>query len=108
MISELTTGQRQAALLFLAVFAIGGLFLAAFGRADPIAGHGWLVLVFALLSLFGVLTRYYDPEPAADSAADWRYFWRLRNSHGRHGAFIMAHGQFKPTCRFTCAVSLYG
>jgi len=66
MLSELTTGQRQAAMVFLALFAFGGLFVAGFGGADPIAGHGWLVLAIALLSLFAVLTRYFDPEPAAD------------------------------------------
>ena len=71
MISELTTGQRQAALVFLAMLALGGLFVAALGRADPIAGHGWLVLVLALLSLFAILTRYYDPEPKADRSAEY-------------------------------------
>ena len=69
MVSELTTGQRQMALTFLAMLALLGLFVAAFGRADPIGGHGWLVLVFSLLSLFAVLTNYYDPEPAADRSA---------------------------------------
>ncbi|HRE44259.1 MAG TPA: hypothetical protein PKY87_09840 [Terricaulis sp.] len=71
MISELTTGQRQAALAFLAMLALGGLFLAALGRADPIAGHGWLVLVYALLSLFAILTYYYDPEPKVDRSTEY-------------------------------------
>ena len=40
MISELTTGQRQTALVFLALLAFGGLFVAALAGADPLAGHG--------------------------------------------------------------------
>src|SRR5688572_12991404 len=66
MVSELTSGQRQAALVFLVLLAFGGLFVAGFGCADPIAGHGWLVLAVALLSVFAIIARYYDPEPAAD------------------------------------------
>ncbi|HRE44205.1 MAG TPA: cytochrome-c oxidase, cbb3-type subunit I [Terricaulis sp.] len=66
MLSALTTSQRQAALGFLVLLAFIGLLVAGVGRADPIAGHGWLVVTFSLLSIFAIMTRYYDPEPPAD------------------------------------------
>mgnify|MGYP000922478346 CR=1 FL=1 len=65
MLRALTTSQRQAALVFLVLLAFVGLFVAGIGRADPIAGHGWLMLAVSLLSFFAILTRYYDPEPPA-------------------------------------------
>ncbi|MCA8886953.1 MAG: hypothetical protein KDA35_10015, partial [Hyphomonadaceae bacterium] len=69
--SELTSGQRQAALIFLALVACVGLFVAGFGGADPIAAHGWLVLGVALISAFAVLTRFHDPEPVADRSGSY-------------------------------------
>ncbi|MGE3770994.1 MAG: cytochrome-c oxidase, cbb3-type subunit I [Bdellovibrionales bacterium] len=69
MISDLTRGQRQLTLIFLSFMALAGLFVAALGRADPIATHGWLVFVVSLLSIFAVVSRFYDPDPPTDSSA---------------------------------------
>ncbi len=72
MLSQLTTGERQKALVILVVTAIFGIFLAAAGRNDPIGLHGILILVYSVGLAIPVLSHMFDPEPSEDRLA--RYY----------------------------------
>ncbi|KQZ82841.1 peptidase S41 [Mesorhizobium sp. Root157] len=63
MVSQLTISERQYALATLLLLGLGGLAMAAMGRGDPIAVHGYIVLIFAIGLSFVVMAGYYAPEP---------------------------------------------
>ncbi|BCH25007.1 cytochrome c oxidase, cbb3-type subunit I [Mesorhizobium sp. L-8-3] len=65
MASRLTIGERQLALVVLALLGLGGLAMAAAGRNDPLGAHGFVVLAFAGIVAFVVLAAYYAAEPDA-------------------------------------------
>ena len=66
MVAQLTKNERQIALVILLVMAAVGLAMAAGGRNDPFGVHGALVMVVAILGMFGVISGYYAPEPPED------------------------------------------
>ncbi len=72
MVSQLTISERQYALVALLLLGLGGLAMAALGRGDPIAVHGYIVLLFAVGLGFVVMAGFYDPEP--DPARLSRYY----------------------------------
>jgi len=63
VISGLTVSERQYALLTLLLLAATGLAMAAGGRGDPLAIHGFIVLIFSVALGFLVMASYYAPEP---------------------------------------------
>ena len=71
MIAQLTTSERQTALVLLTVLAMVGLTMAAAGRDDLLGVHGGLVMIAALAGIFGVISGYYAPEPAEERFNDY-------------------------------------
>ena len=47
MMQRLTGAERQLALIISVLTLLGGLAMAAAGRADPLGIHGWIVVLFA-------------------------------------------------------------
>src|SRR3954468_17358951 len=72
MIAQLTKDERQLALIILLVLSVCGLAMAVAGSGDPLGVHGAIVLLAGILGAFGVISGYYDPEPADDRLD--RYF----------------------------------
>lgn len=71
MISTLTKGERQLAIGILAVLASLGLAMAAGGGSDPLAMHGWLILILSILTTFFVISGYHAPEPSNDRLSQY-------------------------------------
>ncbi|OJY68142.1 MAG: cytochrome-c oxidase, cbb3-type subunit I [Sphingobium sp. 66-54] len=73
MVSGLTVNERQRALVVLALLAIVGMAMAAFGamRGDLLQVHGFVVLLFSLVVLAPVLKGYFAPEPPAERLHDY-------------------------------------
>jgi cytochrome c oxidase cbb3-type subunit 1 len=57
MIGQLTSGERQSALLMLLVLAVVGFAMAVAGRNDPLG---------ALAGIFAVISGYYLPAPTEE------------------------------------------
>ncbi|MGB3811534.1 MAG: cytochrome-c oxidase, cbb3-type subunit I [Parvibaculum sp.] len=66
MISRLTLGERQGAIAILLLLMICGLVMAIAGRADPLGGHGFVVIAFSIVTISFVISGYYAPEPSPD------------------------------------------
>ena len=66
MVGQLTTNERHVALAILTALAVTGLVMAAVGSDDPLGAHGALIMVAAIAGIFGVISGYYDPEPAEE------------------------------------------
>ncbi|WP_282609756.1 cytochrome-c oxidase, cbb3-type subunit I [Pelagibius sp. Alg239-R121] len=66
MVSQLTPGERIAALITLILLAVIGLFMAAAGRADPLGAHGFVVLLSSTGLIFLLLSKSNGtpPDPA--------------------------------------------
>lgn len=52
MVAQLTTNERQAALVLLIVLAVVGLLMAVAGRDDLFGLHGGLIMIAALAGIF--------------------------------------------------------
>ena len=63
MIEQLTTIERQRALVLLLVVTLVGLILLIAGKDDPLGVHGALIMVVAIAATFGVITDLFAPEP---------------------------------------------
>jgi cytochrome c oxidase cbb3-type subunit 1 len=66
MVSQLTTTERQLALVILAVLGLCGLAMASAGRADPLGVHGLIVVLASVAMVFVVIAGYYNPEPGSE------------------------------------------
>ncbi|HEY2871386.1 MAG TPA: cytochrome-c oxidase, cbb3-type subunit I [Reyranella sp.] len=66
MIAQLTKLERQRAIIMLVALACVGLFLVGYGKNDPLGTHGLLIVVMAVLGVFGVIHGYFAPEPSAE------------------------------------------
>jgi cytochrome c oxidase cbb3-type subunit 1 len=64
MIGQLTTSERQSALILFIVLAVVGLTMAVAGRNDPLGSQGVVVILFGLAGTFAVISAYYSPEPS--------------------------------------------
>ena len=66
MVSQLTTTERQLALVILAVLGLCGLAMASAGRADPLGIHGLIVVLASVAMVFVVIADYHKPEPGSE------------------------------------------
>ncbi|MDB5521562.1 MAG: cbb3-type cytochrome c oxidase subunit, partial [Tardiphaga sp.] len=66
MIAQLTKGERQLALLILLALSLCGLAMGVAGRDDPLGIHGAIVVLAAIVGIFGVISGYDKPEPHDD------------------------------------------
>ncbi|WP_336042224.1 cytochrome-c oxidase, cbb3-type subunit I [Pseudooceanicola nanhaiensis] len=71
MMQRLTGAERQLALIISVLTLLGGLAMAAAGRADPLGIHGWIVVLFAGAVFLITLGSIYDPEPREDRAVSY-------------------------------------
>ena len=71
MIANLTSSERQGALILAAVVALAGMAMAALGRADVLGVHGLIIMLFAGAVLFLIMSSFYDPEPTEDREASY-------------------------------------
>ncbi|WP_413989549.1 cytochrome-c oxidase, cbb3-type subunit I [Labrys okinawensis] len=71
MVSQLTKGERQYAVVILIALAVCGLAAAMAGRSDPIGVHGAMVMVLAIVGVFAIIGRYFDPEPGAARLSEY-------------------------------------
>src|SRR5690606_2922423 len=72
MVSQLTTTERQLALVILAALGLCGLAMASAGHTDPFGIHGMVVLLASIAMAFVVLAGYHAPEPGSEQRA--RYY----------------------------------
>jgi cytochrome c oxidase cbb3-type subunit I len=66
MVSQLTTTERQLALVLLAVLGLCGLGMASVGRDDPFGIHGVIVVLTSIAMAFVVIAGYHAPEPGSE------------------------------------------
>jgi len=66
MIEQLTTIERQRALVLLLVVTLGGLILLIAGKDEALGIHGALIMVVAIAAIFGVISDFFAPEPTGD------------------------------------------
>src|SRR5690606_34129189 len=64
MVSGLTVSERYVALFVLSALALAGLAMAVAGQGDPLAVHGYIVLVINVGLGFTVLSALFAPEPS--------------------------------------------
>lgn len=77
MIAQLTSNERQRAILIGLAVALCGLLLGLAGRDDPIGMHGALIFLAGLATIFLIGSDYCAPE-ALRSATGWRGSWSIR------------------------------
>src|SRR5690349_83185 len=71
MIAKLTSAERQNALLITAAVGLVGAVMAVLGRADVLGVHGVIVMLFAGVVLYFVMSSFYEPEPVEDREASY-------------------------------------
>ena len=68
MIEQLTTIERQRALVLLLGVTLVGLVLLIAGKDDTLGIHGALIMLVSIAAIFYVVAGYFAPEPTADRA----------------------------------------
>ena len=71
MVAQLTTGERQLAIIILAVMAFMGLALGAAGQKDLLGMHGMLISLLSVAAIFLVISGYHSPEPGEARLAEY-------------------------------------
>ncbi len=71
MVTGLTGTERRLALVVLGTLALIGLAMAVAGRGDPLAVHGYIVLVFSLALGSAVLSAVFAPEPPSSRLSEY-------------------------------------
>ncbi|WP_416797683.1 cytochrome-c oxidase, cbb3-type subunit I [Ciceribacter azotifigens] len=71
MVTGLTGTERRLALVVLGTLALIGLAMAVAGRGDPLAVHGYIVLVFSLGLGSVVLSAAFAPEPPLSRLSEY-------------------------------------
>lgn len=66
MASTLTSSERMYALCLSLFVMLIGLIFAAAGRGDPIAAHGYIIMVYGVACAVAVGLNFYSPEPSPD------------------------------------------
>ena len=71
MVQQLTTGERQNALVILLCVFVAGVAMAAAGGSDPFGVHGVIVLLFGAGLAALVMRPYYEPEPTQERLSQY-------------------------------------
>ena len=71
MIGRLTRHERQNATAILLAVAFGGLVMTIAGHESHLGTHGGLVLICAVLGLFGMASTLNLPEPSEDRSEQY-------------------------------------
>ncbi|TJV42169.1 MAG: cytochrome-c oxidase, cbb3-type subunit I, partial [Mesorhizobium sp.] len=71
MISNLKSSERQYALLIAVAVALAGLAMAALGRSDTLGVHGVIVMLFAGVVIYLLMSSFYGAEPTEDRAVSY-------------------------------------
>ena len=71
LIGQLTSGERQGALILCGLTALAGAALGLAGRHDVVGWHGLLILLFAGGFGFLLMTRIGLPEPTGDRGTSY-------------------------------------
>lgn len=71
MIANLTSSERQNAFVIAAIVFGAGLTMAALGRSDVLGVHGVIVMLFAGVVLYLIMSSAYGPEPTEDREASY-------------------------------------
>ena len=71
MIANLTSAERQIALVIAAAVALAGGVMAVLGRSDVLGVHGVIVMLFAGIVLCLIMSSFYGPEPTEDRDASY-------------------------------------
>ncbi|TNE35271.1 MAG: cytochrome-c oxidase, cbb3-type subunit I [Alphaproteobacteria bacterium] len=66
MVSQLTVGERQLALVLLILMAVWGLVMTLAGADGLFQAQGTLIFLYSLGGIFLVLSGYFLPPPAAN------------------------------------------
>src|SRR5690606_23969612 len=66
MLAQLTKAERERGLLIAGAVALCGLVMAVLGKNDPLGIHGGIVLLAGLFCGFGLIAKFYAPEPPAN------------------------------------------
>jgi cytochrome c oxidase cbb3-type subunit I len=66
MIEQLTTIERQRALMLLLAVTLGGLVLLIAGKDEALGVHGALIMVVSIAAIFGVIADFFAPEPSGN------------------------------------------
>ena len=112
MVQQLTTGERQNALVILLCIFVVGLAMAALGGFDPFGVHGVVVMLYSGGIAALVMKHYYGPEPApgrqsqyyddpSRSASCCRGLGGLRHVHGRMGCRAARLARPRLRCRWS-------
>ena len=68
MVQQLTTGERQNALVILLCIFVVGLAMAALGGFDPFGVHGVIVMLYSGGIAALVMNHYYEPRTCTGAA----------------------------------------
>ena len=71
MIANLTSSERQYALVIAVAVALAGIAMAALGRSDTLGVHGVIVMLFAGVVLYLIMSSFYGAEPTEDREASY-------------------------------------
>lgn len=71
VLSQMTRGERQGALIILACITVLGLVMAVAGRGDPMEVHGFLLILCSIALAFLVLDKLFDAEPDESRLASY-------------------------------------
>src|SRR6266581_2129629 len=71
MIAQLTSTERQQAILISLAVALCGLLLGLAGRDDPIGIHGALIFLAGVATIVLIGRNYYAPEPSDERFASY-------------------------------------
>ena len=63
MIEQLTTIERQRALVLLLAVALGGLVVLIAGKDEALGIHGALIMLVSIAAIFYLIAGYFAPEP---------------------------------------------
>ena len=71
MLGNLTSSERQNALVLAAAVTFAGAAMAIMGRSDILGVHGVIVMLFGGVVAWLIMASFYGPEPTQDRAASY-------------------------------------
>ncbi|MCB1471251.1 MAG: cbb3-type cytochrome c oxidase subunit I, partial [Rhizobiaceae bacterium] len=71
MLANLTSSERQSALILASLVTLAGVAMAVLGRSDVLGVHGVIVMLFGGGIAWLIMASFYAPEPTDDRAASY-------------------------------------